>query len=135
MQCVRVFVDDCCAYGEHCCPGDADTNERCVPDTTCYCQDSVVTCYERGFDGGLPCPSMCPETPPDTFDTCGIDSRFACVYGDTVVCNETGLDYANEKECFCSDGHFYCTFNVRPVAFPATQPVEGGTILNWSDTS
>ncbi|KAI2506519.1 hypothetical protein MHU86_7929 [Fragilaria crotonensis] len=126
------FIDYYCPYEEFCCP-TGDANETCVPDTTCYCEDSVTTCYQGASEGSLPCPSMCPESPPDTFDTCDIDSRFSCVYGDAFVCDEVGWEYEYEKQCVCTDGHFYCTSNACPVACPATQPVEGEACTPFKD--
>ncbi|KAI2498000.1 hypothetical protein MHU86_16498 [Fragilaria crotonensis] len=69
---------------------------------------------------------MCPESPPETFDTCDINGLFSCVYGDAFVCDDIGWEFEHEKECFCGDdGRYHCVSNACPAACPATQPVEG----------
>lgn len=55
---------------------------------------------------------LCPLVHPKVGDCCS----------PSCVCNEIGRKYNNEKECFCSDGQFHCTFNESAVpAYPATQ--------------
>ena len=68
---------------------------------------------------------LCPDKLPDTFDDCNIDSRFLCAYSNTVVCDEAGWTFENEKECYCYDGHFMCTSNVCPVGCSVTPPTHG----------
>ncbi|KAI2500666.1 cellular response to virus [Fragilaria crotonensis] len=119
----KPFVDYTCTYGELCCPGD--TNETCVPEKTCSCEDSAIQCYQAESEGSLLCPSLCPDKPPDTFDTCNIDSRFLCAYGNPMVCDEAGWTFENEKQCYCYDGHFVCSSNVCPVGCPVTPPKAG----------
>ena len=53
-----------------------------------------------------------------------IDSRFICVYGDAMICDD-GSSYAYENECSCG-GHFICfeqsTCLTAGIACPVMQP-------------
>ena len=64
--------------------------------------------------------------PPDEDDPCDIDVRYACGYGDAVVCDETVFSSPHEKVCMCGvNGTFACESFECPVPCPDALPVEG----------
>ena len=121
--CSAPFVDYSCNYGKLCC-GDEKDGAACVPKTTCYCDGSNTYCYNGG--GSLPCPAVCPVKPPMTNDSCEIDDRYLCEYGDAFSCDNTGYTFDHEKQCSCYNGTFYCNSNACPVPCPITQPAVKG---------
>ena len=111
-----------CAYGEICCPGEGG---KCLPDQLCYCAGERISCQIATYYASLPCPSVCPSTPPKTNDPCDIDSRYECRYGGPLPCNNMGWSMYN-TQCYCYNGTFSCESNsCPPVGCPETQPVHG----------
>jgi hypothetical protein len=62
-------------------------------------------------------------------DSCDIDSRYDCKYGDSLHCNdvEGGHSYDSEKKCTCIDGKFTCSNNACPITCPKVQPNQGAS--------
>jgi hypothetical protein len=118
------FYDLGCNYGELCCPGKGG---KCIPDRNCGCPLFTISCGDATDSASLPCPSVCPRTPPKTNDTCDIDRRYACRYGGPLQCNADIFGYSvYKKQCYCNNGKFICESNsCPPVACPETQPVDG----------
>ena len=125
--CSAAFVDDVCEYGELCC------GDECIPDKFCYCSGSSITCYAGG--GSLSCPEACPTEPPNTNDSCEIDDRFLCEYGDAFVCEDTGYSFDYEKQCSCYNGTYFCNSFACPVPCPTTQPADGDDCSPFLDFS
>ena len=126
-SCSPLLADVTCEYGQLCCGDHADG--PCVHETNCYCNGEMFTCYDSP-GASLACPEMCPEVPPTTNDSCDIDYRYQCVYGDAFVCDDTGETFDYEKECSCDNGLFYCNSNAcstknSPVPCPLEEPVHG----------
>ena len=116
--CSGAFVNDGCSYGKLCC------GDECIPDKTCYCgAGSIMYCSVSL--GPLPCPEVCPTEPPMTNDSCEIDNRYLCGYGNAFVCEDSGNSFDYEKECACFNGTFHCNSNACPVPCPKTRPVQG----------
>jgi hypothetical protein len=120
------FATGSCEYGSFCCPGEGG---KCTVDKECYCND-ISTCYDTTYS--IPCPEVCPETPPNSMDGCDIDSRFECNYGDAFSCENSmdgpgGSSFDLEKQCFCHDGIFSCVMNACPEKCPDVQPVAGSS--------
>lgn len=118
-ECSALEPGETCEYGELCCDG------ACVTETYCYCDgfSGKFQCYDAGLT--LPCPSECPITPPKTNDSCDINSRYQCNYGDNIICDVPGYSFDFEQQCSCYNGTFYCYSNVCPVPCPVTQPENG----------
>jgi hypothetical protein len=121
------FAPGNCEYGEFCCPGDGG---ECVPDKSCYCDGISSYCYDAY--NTIACPSVCPETPPNNMDSCDIDSRFQCNYGDAFTCDnnvdEFGvISFDFEKQCTCYDGTFSCYSNACPEPCPDVEPQPGSS--------
>ena len=123
--CSAPFINDGCNYGEFCC------GDECIPDKTCYCAGTSISCYEGG--GSLTCPEVCPTEPPMTNDSCELDDRYLCEYGDAFVCEDSGYSFDYEKQCFCYDGTFHCNSNACPVPCPKTQPIQGADCSPFVD--
>jgi hypothetical protein len=125
-----LFYDsDSCNYGSFCCPGDGG---ECVPDKSCYCDGMSSYCYDTFVS--IACPSVCPETPPNDMDSCDIDSRYQCNYGDAFTCenyyeNSEVLSFDFEKQCTCYNGIFSCETNACPVPCPDDKPESGSSCL------
>jgi hypothetical protein len=121
------FVDTYCDSGAFCCPEEGG---KCIPEKYCYC-GLTIECISRvtyGSFGSLPCPSVCPKTPPARGDACDIDVRFNCGYGDAFICNGTIDSFEYERECYCLEGKFSCINNSCPVNLPSCPeiaPVQG----------
>jgi hypothetical protein len=121
------FAPGNCDYGSFCCPGDGG---ECVSDTSCYCDGVSSYCYDSYIS--IPCPSVCPESPPNNMDSCDIDSRFLCNYGDAFTCEKNSeefgpLSFDFEKQCTCYNGTFSCYSNACPVPCPDVEPVPGSS--------
>ena len=129
--CSAAFVNDVCNYGTLCCGDEKDG--ACIPDKTCYCDGSTISCYGGG--GSLTCPEVCPTEPPKTNDSCEIDDRFLCEYGNAFVCEDSDYSFDYEKQCSCYNGTFYCNSFACPTPCPETQPVEGDDCSPFVDFS
>jgi hypothetical protein len=99
------FLEFACNYGEFCCPVEGEG--QCVPEKTCYCDDSTrkVSCYETTAD----CPSACPVTKPIDGSACDISERFYCQYA-TGTCSPDDL-VTPDASCSCILGKYACTSN------------------------
>jgi len=122
-----LFAPGNCDYGSFCCPGD---DGECVPDKSCYCDGIASYCYDTFIS--IPCPSVCPETPPNNMDSCDIDSRFQCNYGDAFTCENSNEEFGMisfdfEKQCTCYNGTFSCYNNACPEPCPEVEPVPGSS--------
>jgi hypothetical protein len=132
--CSPLLADVICEYDQFCCGDDAGA---CVPKTHCQCNGNVFSCYDSPR-ASLPCLEMCPVVPPTTDDSCDIDDRYLCVYGDAFVCDETGETFDYEKQCSCDNGSFYCITNSCPVtsdleSCPVDEPVPGADCSPFVD--
>jgi hypothetical protein len=124
-SCARPFRNESCSYtGELCCPGEEG---NCIKDQICICDfESLVSCT-IDTTVVLPCPSVCPKVPPGEGDVCDIDVRYACGYGDAVVCDDTTVSSEYEKVCMCGvNGTFSCESFECPVPCPDTPLLEEG---------
>ena len=114
-----VVNNDGCEYEEFCCEGDG----TCLPRYTCYCDGFTTTCSETVAT--ILCPSVCPELPPMRGDSCDVDARYLCTYGEAVVCDDPNYSLDYEEICQCFDGTFTCRSIACPVPCPVTEPVQG----------
>lgn len=129
------FAPGNCDYGSFCCPEEGG---MCVPEKSCYCDGISSYCYDTFYS--VPCPSMCPETPPNNMDMCDIDSRFQCNYGDAFTCDDDvagigTISFDFEKQCTCYNGTFSCYSNSCPIPCPAVQPMPGSICSPFVDYS
>jgi hypothetical protein len=119
------FAPGNCDYGSFCCPGN---DGECVPEKSCYCDGIFSYCYDAYFT--VPCPWFCPKVPPNNMDSCDLDSRFQCNYGDAFTCENDDdvngvLSFDFEKQCTCYDGTFSCYSNACPEPCPEVEPLSG----------
>ena len=130
-----IFGEECsftetCDYGEFCCPEEGGA---CVPEATWFCAGQAYSQVDL-YMNTVPCPSVCPEMPPNDFDDCDIDYRFQCNYGDPLVCKDIGMSFDSQHSCSCIGGKFQCFHRTTcPVECPLAKPVQGDSCSPFLD--